>query len=86
MRIYCAQQRFRKAIGLYHELCKNLSAEFGISPLKETTTLYYRIVDQWNASTYRLEEDSDTLLLGKAQAAGAGNLQGETAALCFTPG
>ena len=68
MRIYCAQQRFRKAIGLYHELCKNLSAEFGISPLKETTTLYYRIVDQWNASTYRLEEDSDTLLLGKAQA------------------
>lgn len=68
MRIYCAQQRFRKAIGLYHELCKNLSAEFGISPLKETTTFYYRIVDQWNASTYRLEEDSDRLLLGKGQA------------------
>lgn len=68
MQVYCAQQQFRKAIGLYHELCKNLSAEFGISPLKETTALYYRIADQWNASTCRLEEDEGCLLLGKGQA------------------
>lgn len=68
MQIYCAQQQFRKAIGLYHELCKNLSTEFGISPLKETTALYYQIVDRWNASTCRLEEDPEHLLLGKEQA------------------
>lgn len=68
MQIYCAQQQFRKAIGLYHELSKNLSDEFGITPMKETSALYYRIVDEWNASTYRMEEDSDCLLLGKDQA------------------
>lgn len=68
MRVYCAQNQFRRAIGLYHELCKNLAAEFGISPLKETTALYYQVVDQWNASTYRSEEDPDQLLLGKDQA------------------
>ncbi len=68
MRIYCAQQQFRKAIGLYHELSKNLSDEFGITPMKETSSLYYQIVDEWNASTCRMEEDSDRLLLGKDSA------------------
>lgn len=68
MQIYSAQQQFRKAIGLYHELCKRLSDEFGIPPMKETSSLYYRIVDEWNASTYRMEEDTDCLLLGKDQA------------------
>lgn len=65
MEIYCAQKKFRKAIGLYHELCKNLSAEFSISPLKETTALYYRIVNEWNSSTYKIEEQSYHLLIGK---------------------
>lgn len=68
MRIYSAQQQFRKAIGLYHELCKKLSDEFGIAPMKETSALYYRIVDEWNASTSQAEKDTDCLLLGKEQA------------------
>lgn len=68
MRVYCAQRQFRKAIGLYHELCKNLSDEFGITPMKETSSLYYRIVDEWNASTDRTEENPDSLLLGKDSA------------------
>lgn len=65
MEVYAAQKKFRKAIGLYHDLCKNLSAEFSISPLKETTALYYRIVNEWNTSTYKIEEQSHHLLVGK---------------------
>lgn len=65
MEIYGAQHKYRKAIGLYHDLCKNLSDEFSISPLKETTELYYKIVNEWNSSTYKVEEQSCQLLVGK---------------------
>ncbi len=65
MQIYCAQKKFRKAIGLYHTLCKNLSDAFSISPLKETTALYYKIVDEWNASTYKIDDQNDQQLFGK---------------------
>lgn len=65
MQIYCAQKKFRKAIGLYHTLCRNLSKEFSISPLRETTALYYRIVDEWNTSTYRTDEQNNEKLFGK---------------------
>ncbi len=65
MEVYSAQEKFRKAIGLYHELCKNLSDEFSISPLKSTTALYYKIVNEWNSSTYKIEEQSLQFLVGK---------------------
>ena len=65
MEVYSAQKKFRKAISVYHELYQNLSAELSISPLKETTALYYRIVNEWNASTYKMEEQSYHLLVGK---------------------
>lgn len=65
MQVYRDQKKFRKALGLYHTLCKNLSDEFSISPLKETSALYYQIVDAWNTSTYKLEDGSDQQLIGK---------------------
>lgn len=65
MEVYSAQKKYRKAIGVYHDLCKSLSEELSIAPLKETTALYYRIVNEWNSSTYRMEEQSYRLLLGK---------------------
>ena len=43
MRVCCARRQFRRAIGLYQDLSHRLSCEFGISPLKETTSLYYKI-------------------------------------------
>lgn len=67
MQVYSARQQYRKAIGLYQELCKRLSDEFGIAPMKETTALYYQIADEWNTSTSRMEEDTDCLL-GKERA------------------
>ena len=68
MELYSRQKKFRKAIGIYHQLCKNLEAELSISPLKETTALYYRIVNEWNSSTYRIEEQSDHPIFGKEAA------------------
>ena len=68
MEVYSAQKKFRKAIGVYHDLCKSLSEELSISPLKETTAFYYKIVNDWNSSTYRLEEQPNQLLLGKEMA------------------
>lgn len=65
MQVYSAQKKYRRAIALYHDLCKNLSEEFSISPLRETTELYYEIVDEWNASTSWLEEESGERLFGK---------------------
>lgn len=65
MQVYSAQQKFRKAIELYHALRQTLSDEFGIAPLKSTTALYYRIVDLWNSSAEKEVELSSTLLLGK---------------------
>ena len=69
MKIYCAEKKYRKAINQYDSLCKRLSSEFSISPLKETTGLYYEIVDEWNTFTYNesnaaAESDSE-LILGK---------------------
>lgn len=68
MRAYCAQQQFRRAIALYQDLCRRLSAEFGIAPLKETTALYYEIAGQWNDQTSQAEEAEDEPLVGKEQA------------------
>lgn len=65
MQVYRDQKKFRKALGLYYTLCKDLSDEFSISPLKETSALYYQIVDAWNTSTYKLEVGSDQQLIGK---------------------
>lgn len=69
MKIYCAEKKYRKAINQYDSLCKRLSSEFSISPLKETTGLYYEIVDEWNTFTYNesnaAAESDGELILGK---------------------
>lgn len=65
MELYNREGKFRRAIGVYHQLCKSLETELSISPLKETTALYYRIVDEWNSSTYHVEERSDHPMFGK---------------------
>ena len=68
MEIYCRQKKFRKAIGIYHQLSKSLETELSISPLKETTALYYRIVNEWNSSTYHVEDQADNPIFGKEAA------------------
>lgn len=68
MEVYSAQKKFRRAVGVYHTLCHNLSAELSVTPLKETTALYYQIVNEWNSSTDGLEERSGQLVVGKDEA------------------
>lgn len=65
MKIYSAQQKFRKAIDLYHHLSQVLSDEFGISPLKTSSALYYQILDLWNSSTWEDPDTPPALLIGK---------------------
>lgn len=67
MRVCRARQQFRRAIGIYHDLSRNLADEFGIAPLNETTTLYYQIADQWNASAAQPEESQEELPVGKGR-------------------
>ena len=55
MRLYRQEGRFYKAVNLYQRLKEKLAEELGISPLHETTALYYEIVNQWNQTT---EENS----------------------------
>ena len=68
MENYGQQKKFRKAMEVYHRLCRSLESELSISPLKETTALYYRIVNEWNSSTRRAEEQSDHPIFGKEAA------------------
>lgn len=80
MRVYAAERQYRKAIELYHRLSQLLSEEFGISPLKSSSQLYYSIVDQWNSSsTGREDRANETLLIGKESALK------KLLALCRTP-
>ena len=51
MRLYRQEERFYKAVNLYQRLKEKLADELGISPLHETTALYYEIVNQWNQTT-----------------------------------
>lgn len=68
MQVYSAQQKYRKAIDLYHELCRRLLEEFGISPLKETVALYYEIIEKWNTSTFEVKSGGKSQPHGKNQA------------------
>lgn len=63
--VYSAQKKFRKAAEVYQELCRNLTREMGISPLKETSARYYQAVRAWNASA----DPKPYLLLGGKDAA-----------------
>lgn len=68
MEAYSRQKKFRKAISVYHRLCEKLESELGISPLSETASLYYRIVNEWNCSTFRAEAASHHPVVGKEAA------------------
>jgi len=68
MDIYQAQKKYHKAIGTYQDLCRNLSAELSISPLKETTAAYYALINQWNDSAGEETSPEEDLVLGKDSA------------------
>ncbi|MCR5370823.1 MAG: hypothetical protein K6E83_08960 [Clostridium sp.] len=48
MENYRERQLYYKAAEIYLRLRNSLIQEMGIRPMKETTTLYYRILQEWN--------------------------------------
>lgn len=65
MRLHAKQSNFGKATALYGDLVRRLADELGITPLKETTSVYYEVLNAWNASTTLNELDSSHLPVGK---------------------
>ncbi len=69
MQTYRAQSKYRKAIGLYHTLTQGLAKEYSVSPMKETSALYYQIVDEWNElSAVGGRQENGSKLIGKDEA------------------
>lgn len=59
MQLYRVAREYGKASTVYQRLYKVLSSDMGITPLKETTALYYAIVEEWNRDASQdLEEHS----------------------------
>lgn len=68
MNLHRSQKRFHRAVDLYNQLCTQLSSELSLAPLKETTLLYYEIVNQWNSATDEATDRGATRLVGRQSA------------------
>lgn len=68
MRLYARQRKYRKAISVYNALCRCLSSELSITPLKETTALHYEIINEWNRFSSQSGSSGEQQLFGKEQA------------------
>ena len=68
MRLYARQRKYRKAISVYNALCRRLSSELSITPLKETTALHYEIINEWNCFSSQSGSSGEQQLFGKEQA------------------
>ncbi len=51
MRLYQKTAQYPKAALVYQHLKEGLLAELGADPLKQTTALYYEMMNEWNATT-----------------------------------
>ena len=49
MELYRARRDYNRAALVYRSLHKAMSDWLGITPLKETSALYYSIMEEWNA-------------------------------------
>lgn len=49
MQLYRSRSEYSKVAAVYQRLYQLLSEEMGIAPLKETASLYYDIMEEWNA-------------------------------------
>ena len=56
MQLYRDTQVYHKASKVYQRFKKNIADELGITPLNETTALYYEIMNQWNSTVTEPDE------------------------------
>lgn len=67
MRLYRKEKQFVKATTLYQDLARRLEDELGITPLKETTSVYYEILNTWNNAATQTGTDASPMPVGKKQ-------------------
>lgn len=67
MELYRARRDYNRAALVYRSLHKAMSDWLGITPLKETSALYYSIMEEWNARADPEDQRSDDFLVGRQE-------------------
>ena len=65
MELYRAKRDYHQAAATYRSLHNTLESWLGITPLKETSELYYAIMDEWNHAAQEQELGGQELLVGR---------------------
>ncbi len=67
MEFYRERSDYYRAALVYRRLYKALGDWLGIAPLKETSSLYYKIMEQWNSRAENETYRADDFLIGRQQ-------------------
>lgn len=59
MSLYSSRREYNKATAVYQKLRKDLNEWLGISPLKETSRLYYAIMNEWQRASEEPESGDE---------------------------
>lgn len=62
---YREQHLYHRAVEIYQRLCACLEEDLGILPLKETTELYYQIMNEWNEASHNRQSHPEYLTPGQ---------------------
>ena len=65
--LYRARRDYNRAALVYRSLHKAMSDWLGITPLKETSALYYSIMEEWNARADPEDQRNDDFLVGRQE-------------------
>lgn len=79
MTLYRKAAQYPKAAQVYQRLKEALTEELGADPLKQTTALYYEIMNEWN-DTSAPEEDGPRIPVPVGREAAYARLRGSAAA------
>lgn len=65
MELYRSRSEYNQAAAVYRRLHKTLADDLGITPLKETSALYYAILNEWNRRAGNGASHANDLLIGR---------------------
>lgn len=65
MELYRERRDYNRAATVYRSLHNTLESWLGITPLKETSALYYAIMDEWNRAAEDSEVGGQDFLIGR---------------------
>lgn len=67
MKLYRDRSDYNRAALTYRKLHKALGDQLGIAPLKETSSLYYTIMEEWNSRAGNESFHPDDFLIGRRE-------------------